>query len=155
MCTYGTHSPVYCILCKCSKTSSHLLSSSVFVHLIIMIYLIEVLRIDMNKQHFRHKWSDSAFRWAGWLACSHLASYTLPLCCFTSTVNEVLSPLGEKLLYVNWERRSCALSPHKLNLSPVTFSISVDKLLIVFPLSRMCCPCLTLPPPRGRWYNGC
>lgn len=52
--------------------------------------------------------------------------------------------------------RWCALSPNKWSLSPVTFySITVDKLLIVFPLSRMCWLGLTLPPPHGRWYNGC
>lgn len=35
------------------------------------------------------------------------------------------------------------------------FAGTVVVVLIVFPLSHMCWLCLTLPPPQGRWYNGC
>lgn len=69
-------------------------------------------------------------------------------------VDEGLSPV-EKKLHLNKERKSCTVLLHKLNLSLVTFYSTTNKLLIVVSLSRMCCLCLTLPPPHGRWYNAC
>lgn len=158
---------LYCIFCKCDK------NFVIYYHPHFCLFNLDFSdwrSSDCHKQkkHLQHKWPDSSVRWWSWLmARSHSVIYIYPslhLCLFTDTdivkENHLIPTVNEnekkELLYVNWERTSCTLFTNKRNLSPVTFySISVDKLLIVFPLSRMCCLCLTLPPPHGRWYNGC
>lgn len=99
-----------------------------------------------------------------WLVRSHLVLTTHPSPCFFTATDIVknISYQGLVSYSLLWEKaalRKKELQSFITHIKYFTCSflqyISDDKLLIVFPLSRMCCLCLTLPPPHDRWYNGC